>query len=67
VKLYAEIQSLAAYLSDGFATLEHADAYWGARDTVLSDRVTVFSRNDPSRQARAVYRVSDRGLDEVAR
>lgn len=67
--LQAEIESLAAKLTDGIATLDHADTYFGAKGTPQSDDVVVLfamtswaggnggrqfmavlSRNDPSNQ-----------------
>jgi hypothetical protein len=40
--LQAEIESLAAKLTDGVATLDHADTYFGAKGTPQSDEVVVL-------------------------
>jgi len=40
--LQVEIESLAAKLTDGVATLDHADTYFGANRTPFSDHVIVL-------------------------
>ena len=67
--LQAEIESLAAKLTDGFATFDHADAHWGAKDTPLADRVVVlfgltsWGGGNGSRQFMAVVQRNDESIE----
>jgi len=60
--LYSEIQRLAAMLTDGFATLDQADAYRFGPKAALSDHVVVmlamtsWGGGNGSRQFMAVFR-----------
>ena len=40
--LRAEVEGLAAMLSDGFARFDHADAQYGLNDTPFAERVVVL-------------------------
>jgi hypothetical protein len=67
--LRAEIESLSARLTDGFATFDHADAHYAARSTPLANHVVVlfgltsWGGGNGSRQFMAVVRRNDESIE----
>jgi hypothetical protein len=67
--LRAEVEGLAAMLSDGFARFDHADAQYGLNDTPFAERVVVlfsltsWGGGNGSRQFLAVMERNDASVE----